>query len=73
MSANRDVTRKSSQSRRFPLPKLRCPVCSKDIDVSAAKGASRLSICHGWVVLTPVPGTLICTVDFYSELPDSGA
>ena len=42
-----------------PLPKVRCPVCNEDIDVSKAKYSEPLSICHGQVTITPVPGTLV--------------
>jgi hypothetical protein len=49
-----------------PLPKLRCPVCNGDIDISKAKYSEPLSICHGQVLVTPVPGTLVGIVDFYT-------
>jgi len=47
-----------------PVPKIRCPVCNADIDVSKAKYSEPLSICHGQVVVNPVPGTLVGIVDF---------
>lgn len=61
--------RKKAIPREFqllsPLPKICCPVCNADIDVSRAKYSEPLSICHGQVVVTPVPGTLVGTVRFY--------
>jgi hypothetical protein len=47
-----------------PIPKPRCPVCNADIDVSKARYSETLSICHGTVTVYPVPGTLVCTLDF---------
>lgn len=67
--------RKAASPRGFrylnPLPKICCPVCNADIDVSRAKYSEPLSICHGQVVVTPVPETLVGTVDFYISQPDN--
>lgn len=47
-----------------PLPKICCPVCNMDIDVSRAKYSEPLSICHGQVTVYPQPGTIVGTLDF---------
>lgn len=51
------------------IPRLRCPVCSADIDVSGAKYLVPWSICHGWAMVNPPRETLVGTVSFYSERP----
>lgn len=55
--------------RLGPLPTIRCPICKLGIDVSQAKDSEPLSTCHGWVVVRPVPGTLVGIVDFYTSQP----
>jgi hypothetical protein len=54
-----------------PFPRIHCPVCNADIDVSLAKYSEPLSICHGQVAVSPVPGTLVGIVNFYTSQPDS--
>lgn len=54
-----------------PLPKICCPVCNADIDVSKAKYSEPLSSCHGQVVVRPVPGTLVGIVDFCTSPRDN--
>jgi hypothetical protein len=55
-----------------PLPTLHCPTCNARIEIASAM-EGLYPICHGWVKATPVPGTIVRTLDFYSELPDSAS
>lgn len=74
LEAEKSAKAKQS-SREFlllgPVPKIHCPVCNADIDVSRAKYSEPLSICHGTVTVNPVPGTLVGTLDFCTSQPDN--
>lgn len=52
------------------IPKLRCPECNADIDISREKILEPISICHGWAVVNPPLGEAVCTVGFYKEKPN---